>query len=292
MRADRAKILWANRFPAARNRRIVKEELIGYFEADEIGYALNVSFPEQDDASPRGGGSPRFVTTHWSMVLQASDGDPAIAKAALTRLCQAYWFPLYAYARRRGRSPDDSQDLTQEFFSRIIEKSWLSGLTPEGGRFRSFLLTAFNRFMANEYDRQTAQKRGGGQPIISLDQAEAEQRYQIEPFTNETPERIFERRWALAVLDQALRLLGDEAQTAGKKKHFEVLQTFLSREPGVGDYEKAAAQLEMSPGAIATAVFRLRQRYRDLLRRCVADTITAHVDVDEEMRHLQSALRD
>ena len=226
------------------------------------------------------------------MVLQASHSDPAVARAALTRLCQAYWFPLYAYARRRGHNPDDAPDLTQEFFARLIEKEWLAGLKPEGGRFRSFLLTAFNRFLANEIDRQTALKRGGGQQVISLDQVEAEHRYTLEPFTNETPEKIFERRWALAVLDQALNRLSDEARSAGKQKNFDVLHPFLSREPSPGDYERAAAELGFTSGAVATSVFRLRQRYRELLRACVADTVSTPSQAEEEMRHLLAALRD
>jgi RNA polymerase sigma factor (sigma-70 family) len=255
-----------------------------------MGYDSAVSVPEPDHRP--WGGSPRFVTTRWSMVLQAGHDDPAVARAALSRLCQAYWFPLYAYARRRGQKPDDAQDSTQEFFTRLIEKGWLSGLTPEGGRFRSFLLTAFNRFLANEHDRQTALRRGGGQPLVSLDQAEAEHRYSTEPVTNETPEKIFERRWALAVLDQALRLLGEEAKAAGKGKLFDVLNPFLSRDPAPGEYERAAAQLGSTPGAVATAVFRLRQRYRDMVRKCVADTIADLGNVDEEMRHLFAALRE
>jgi RNA polymerase sigma-70 factor (ECF subfamily) len=237
-------------------------------------------------------GSPRFVTTHWSVVLDARADDTAVAKAALTRLCQAYWFPLYAYARRRGHEAEDAKDLTQEFFARMIEKEWLTGLKPEGGRFRSFLLTAFNRFLANEYDRQTALKRGGRTPAISLDQAEAEHRYAMEPVSNETPERIFERRWAWAVLDQAWSRLAEDARAAGKAKHFDALQAFLSREPGPGEYETAAQQLGMSAGSVAINVFRLRRRYRELLRACVADTVAQASDADEEMRHLLAALRD
>jgi RNA polymerase sigma-70 factor (ECF subfamily) len=232
------------------------------------------------------------VTTHWSCVLQASHDEPSVARAALSRLCQTYWFPLYAYARRRGQSPENAQDLTQEFFSRLIEKGWLAGIKPEGGRFRSFLLTAFNRFLANEYDRQTALKRGGGQQFISLDHVDAEHRYTLEPVTNETPEKIFERRWALAVLDQAMGRLADEARAAGKVRHYEVLNPFLSREPVSGDYETAAAELNTSAGAIATAVFRLRQRYRELLRSCVADTVATPEETEEELRHLLAALRD
>jgi RNA polymerase sigma factor (sigma-70 family) len=248
-----------------------------------------VSLSETNPAGEKNAAA-RFATTHWSMVLQASHADPNLARAALTRLCQAYWFPLYAFARRRGSSPEDAKDLTQEFFARMIEKEWLAGLSPEGGRFRAFLLTAFNRFLANEHDRKTALKRGGGQLVLSLNQAEAEQRYALEPFTTETPEKIFERRWALAVLDQALMRLEEETRLTGKAKHFAVLQTFLSREPDPGEYDQAAVDLGIRPGAVATAVFRLRQRYRELLRACVADTLANPGQADEEMRHLQAAL--
>jgi RNA polymerase sigma-70 factor (ECF subfamily) len=234
--------------------------------------------------------STSFNTTHWSAVLQAGGNDPTAAKAALTQLCRAYWFPLYAYARRRGHNPEDAQDLTQEFFARLIEKDWLTDIKPHGGRFRSFLLTAFNRLLANEYDRRTAAKRGGGQSVVSLNQADAEQRYACEPITSETPEKAFERRWALAMLDQALSRLGEEARVAGKVQHFEILSPFLSREPSPGDYDAAAARLKMSSGAVAAAVYRLRQRYREVLRASVADTVAASAEVDDELRHLLAAL--
>lgn len=236
-------------------------------------------------------GGQRFVTTQWSIVLHASDDDPAVAESALTRLCQGYWIPLYAYARRRGHGPDDAQDLTQEFFARVIEKRWLAGVKRDGGRFRSFLLTAFTRFMANEYDRQRAAKRGGGRPLLSLDQLQAEASYAADLQTDETPERVFERRWAWAILEQALACLGQELRTAGKGRHFDLLEAFLSREPEPGEYDAAGQKLQMSPGAIAAAVFRLRQRYREHLRNCVTDTVATAAEADEELRHLLQALR-
>jgi len=235
--------------------------------------------------------SQRFVTTHWSVVLQAKDNDPSVAKAALAELFQAYWFPLYAYARRRGHGPEEAQDLTQEFFARLIEKTWLSGIKPYGGRFRSFLLTAFNRFLANEYDRNNAARRGGGQKFISLDQVYAEELYFQEPYTDETPEKIFDRRWALTLLDQALVRLRQAAHDAGKEQHFQLLSPFLSREPLAGEYEAVGASLGLSSSALAAAVFRLRRQYREVLRACVAETLDNPMDVNEEMRHFMAALQ-
>jgi len=244
----------------------------------------------ENNANGEMAASQRFVTTHWSVVLQASNNDPSIAKAALAELFQAYWFPLYAYARRRGNDPDEAGDLTQEFFARLIEKTWLSGIKPCGGRFRSFLLTAFNRFLANEYHRQNAARRGGGYTIVSLDQVDAEERYLQEPYTNETPEKIFERRWALALLDQSLVRLNQEARAAGKERQFQSLQPFLSREPSRGEYDAVGVSLGLSASAVAAAVCRLRRQYRQMLRACVAETLDNPEELNEEMQHLMAAL--
>jgi len=209
----------------------------------------------------------------------------------MEQLCQTYWYPLYAYVRRRGHAGEDAQDLTQEFFTRLLEKNWLAEIEPEGGRFRAFLLTALNRFLANEYDRSRAAKRGGGRQIISLDQERAEERYLNEPTTAETPERIFERRWALAVLDQALSKLRDEACATGKSRPFALLNSFLSREADPGEYASVAGQLGVTAGAVGVAVHRLRQRYRELVRETIGNTLADATHIDEEMRHLFAALR-
>ena len=234
-------------------------------------------------------GSPQFQTTQWSLVLTATREGVA-QSGALEQLCRAYWYPLYAYIRRRGNAAPDAQDLTQEFFARLLEKNWLSDIQPNTGRFRSFLLTAVNRFLANEYDRARAAKRGGGAQPFSLDQAEAEERYAMEPADLETPERIFDRRWALTVLDQALNRLRTEVLAAGKGRQFELFSPFLSREAEPGEYSSLAQKLELTPGAVGVAVHRLRQRYREILRVEVAGTVSDVAQVDVELQSLFSAL--
>ncbi len=233
----------------------------------------------------------RFLTTEWSIVLTASQPGETQVKA-LEELCRTYWYPLYCYVRRRGHSPEDAQDLTQEFFARLLEKNWLSEIKPEGGRFRSFLLTALSRFLANAYDRATAVKRGGGREILSLDQAAAEERYAAEPKTNETPERLFEKRWAWTVLDLALNCLRTECTSSGKDRPFELLHPFLSREATAGEYSTVAETLAMSPGAVGVAVHRLRHRYRELVREQIAATLGDRTRVEEEMNYLVSLLRE
>jgi RNA polymerase sigma-70 factor (ECF subfamily) len=236
-------------------------------------------------------GAAVFATTHWSVVLAAGQSGSEQQAAALEKLCRAYWYPLYAYVRRRGHGPEDAQDLTQEFFLRLIEKNWLTGVAPEGARFRSYMLTMVKGFLANAYDRAQAAKRGGGRVIVPLDPQQAEERFSNEPATTETPEIVFERRWALAVLEEALNRLRAAAGAADKARHFEQLNPFLSREPDEGEYAGIAAQLGMSAGAVGVAVHRLRQRYRETLRATVADTLANPGQVDEELGHIFAALR-
>jgi RNA polymerase sigma-70 factor (ECF subfamily) len=202
-----------------------------------------------------------FATTHWSVVLSAGHESSPDAKDALEQLCRTYWYPLYAYIRRRGNGPEDAQDLTQGFFARLLEKQWLDGIEKNGSRFRSFLLSALNGYLADQYDRAVAAKRGGGQKLLSLDAAEGERRYLLEPATNETPEKIFDRRWALTVLDRALARLKEETAVAGKARHFELLDQFIPREPEAGEYAAMATDLGVSAGAIGVSVHRLRRRY-------------------------------
>ena len=236
-------------------------------------------------------GAAVFATTHWSVVLAAGQSGSEQQAAALEKLCRAYWYPLYAYVRRRGHGPEDAQDLTQEFFLRLIEKNWLNGVAPEGARFRSYMLTMVKGFLANAYDRAQAAKRGGGRVIVPLNPQQAEERFSNEPATTETPEIVFERRWALAVLEEALHRLRAAAGAADKARHFEQLNPFLSREPDEGEYAGIAAQLGMSAGAVGVAVHRLRQRYRETLRATVADTLANPGQVDEELGHIFAALR-
>jgi RNA polymerase sigma factor (sigma-70 family) len=234
---------------------------------------------------------PVFATTHWSVVLAAGQSGSEAQAAALEKLCRAYWYPLYAYVRRRGHGPDDAQDLTQEFFLKLIEKNWLGRVSSEGAKFRSYMLTMVKGFLANAHDRAQAAKRGGGQIIVPLDVDEAEQRFSHEPATTETPEHVFERRWALAVLDEALKRLRTAAEVSGKRDQFQRLHPFLSREPEQGEYDRMAMELGMSAGAVGVAVHRLRQKYREALRETVADTLTDPSKVDEELRHVFAALR-
>jgi RNA polymerase sigma factor (sigma-70 family) len=248
-----------------------------------------VKTPESEildfDRMPR-----QFVTTQWRTVLAAA-GSGEQQDQALEQLCRTYWYPLYAFVRRRGNGPEDAQDLTQEFFARLLEKKWLEGITPDAGRFRSFLLTALTRFLANAYDYKQAKRRGGGKQIISLDQAAAEARYSAEPVTTETPEMVFERRWALTLLDQAMQRLRQETASSGKTRLFELLSPFLSREATAGEYAAIAQELGVSPGAVGVSVHRLRHRYRALVEDEVGSTVSDPAQLQEEMRHLFAALR-
>ncbi len=229
-----------------------------------------------------------FTTTHWSVVLAAKQGDSPQAVAALEQLCRTYWYPLYASVRRRGYSPEDAQDLTQEFFARLLSTHALGTVHPNKGRFRSFLLASLNHFLANERDKARTLKRGGGQTVISLDAAET--RYRAEPSEGMSPERIFERQWALALLAQVAARLREDYHTAGKGPLFDALQIYLSGEKGVPPYRETADQLGLSLDALKKAVERLRRRYGELLREEIAHTVSKPAEVDEEIRYLRIVL--
>jgi RNA polymerase sigma-70 factor (ECF subfamily) len=219
------------------------------------------------------------------MVLAASTGSPA----ELAALCGGYWPPLYAYLRRRGYSVEDAQDLTQGYFSRLLEKGYLEHADAARGRFRSFLLTSLKNFIANEWHREHAQKRGGDTPVLTLeDAARAEQLYAAAP--DLSPERIYERNWALAVLNRATAALAAEFLAAGKQQVFDGLKQFLTGDAGELKYSQAAAALGMSEGAARVAVYRMRGRFRDLLRAEIGRTVSAPEEIDEELRFLLSAL--
>jgi DNA-directed RNA polymerase specialized sigma24 family protein len=228
----------------------------------------------------------QFATTHWSAVLAAGDGDSSVSSAALERLCRTYWYPLYAFVRRKGHVPDDAQDLTQTFFERLIEKRFLKDVAPERGLFRSFLLAALTHFLANEWDRVKAAKRGGGFQLISLDSSTLEERYGADASSEESPERHFDRLWANAVMDHALELLEQEYRAADKAAQFEGLADFLSRPPNPGEYAAVGEQLGLNNHAVAVAVGRLRERYRALVRAEIADTVDSPAEVDAELRYL------
>ncbi len=230
-----------------------------------------------------------FATTHWSLVLAARDRAEPGARDALASLCALYWYPLYAYVRRRGHGPDDSHDLTQEFFGRLLEKDFLANVDRGKGKFRSFLLAACTHFLANERDRVRAKKRGGGRAIVSLDATDAEGRYRTEPADDLTPEKLFERRWALALLQQVMGRLRAEFEAKGKDRLFDRLRGFLVGDKG-GGYRRAADELGLSEGAVKVAVHRLRQRYRELLHEEIGRTVTAPEEVEEEIRALFTAL--
>jgi len=236
-------------------------------------------------------GDPHFHTTHWSLIVAAAGHEDEASKAALADLCQAYWYPLYAFLRRRGTSAEDARDLTQGFFATLLEKDYLADADPDRGRFRSFLLTALSRFAAKEHDRAAAQKRGGHKQILSIDFREGERRYQHEPADNWTPERIFERRWALTLLDRTLARLRQEHADTGKLTQFEGLKVFLTGDSGAPPLRQVAEQLGLTEGAVKVAIHRLRQKYRELLRSEIAQTVAAKDDVDDELSLLLAALR-
>jgi RNA polymerase sigma factor (sigma-70 family) len=230
-----------------------------------------------------------FVTTHWSVVLTAAHRDTPRARAALESLCRAYWHPLYAYVRRRGYSPEDAQDLTQEFFARLLERNAVASVAPEKGRFRSFLLASLNHFLADEWDKARAQKRGGGK-VIPFDWQSAETRLGEIPVENFTPEKAFEHRWAITLLEQVYQRLGGEYHARGKAALFETLRVALAGKSDAAPYAELARKLNMSAGAVKVAVHRLRQRYRQLLRDEIANTVEHPDEVEAEMRHLFAVL--
>ena len=231
--------------------------------------------------------SPRqvFVTTHWSVVLTAGRNDTTRARAALENLCQTYWHPLYAYVRRRGHSSEDAQDLTQAFFARLLERNAVAAVAPEKGRFRSFLLASLNHFLSDEWDKARAQKRGGGK-VISLDLQSAETRLGEIPVENFTPEKAFEHRWAITLLEQVYQRLGEEYRAEGKGTLFNALRATLAGASDAAPYAELARQLDMTEGAVKVAVHRLRQRYRGLLRDTIADTVSGPDEVEDELRYL------
>ncbi|HLX44803.1 MAG TPA: sigma-70 family RNA polymerase sigma factor [Bryobacteraceae bacterium] len=233
-------------------------------------------------------GQSQFPTTRWTLVVAAGDPHRKEARSALVSLCENYWYPLYVFLRRRGYPVDQAQDLTQEFFMRVLEGRYLDRADPEKGRFRSFILTSLKFFVADQEDRQRALKRGGG-AVVSLEFSSGEERYQREPAHDETPERIFERRWALSVLDRVVERLRSEFVSHGRPEHFERLKVFLL---GQSDAPHATLAREMntSEGAIKVAVHRLRKRYRELFRQEIADTVADPADVESELRYLAAVL--
>ena len=231
-----------------------------------------------------------FATTHWSIVLEAGRGKAEEADVALAELCHKYWLPLYAYVRRRVHDTNEAQDLTQEFFTRLLEKDLLAQAAPDRGRFRSFLLTAMQNFLTNEWRKAQATKRGGGQRTFSLDFTASDSKLSFEPGHDWTAERIFERNWCITLLDHVLTRLRDEYNATGKEKLFAVLRPFISSNRQEGSFAELAEQLEMTEGAAKVAAHRLRKRYRELLRSELAQTVADPADVDAEIAWLFQAL--
>jgi RNA polymerase sigma factor (sigma-70 family) len=237
---------------------------------------------------PDSAGAGGFVTTHWSAVRRAGQPDSAAAQDGLSELCQTYWYPLYGFIRRQGRAPHEAEDLTQEFFARLLEKNYVADARQEKGKFRTFLLTALKRFLANEWDRQHAQKRGGFQTTIAMDQALAESRFNAELAHDLQPDVLFERQWAITLLDRVMAQLKEEYLGSGRAKLFEHLQSCLIKEETAQPYAKIADELSLTEAAVKTAVHRLRARYRDILRLEIGKTVSTPEEVETELRHLFS----
>jgi RNA polymerase sigma factor (sigma-70 family) len=241
---------------------------------------------ESRENPPQERASNAFMTTRWSLVIAAGGEESGLSRRALEALCRAYWYPLYAFARREGRGREDAEDLVQGFFVRCIEKDYLAAADGGKGRFRSFLLIAFKRYMAKEHGRARATKRGGGRTPLALDALTAEHRYALEPAETWSADRLYERRWALTLLERVLGRVEDEQTEAGKSTHFEALREFLVAGGRGTPYAELAAGLGMTEGAVKVAVHRLRARYREILNEEIADTVATPDEIEDERRHL------
>ncbi len=246
----------------------------------------NVAVPME---SHRPGGEGRggvFATTHWSVVLAAADPNEPRAAAALEELCRGYWYPLYAYVRRCGYNHQDAQDLTQGYFLQLLEHKYVARANPNRGRFRSFLLAGMNHYLSDQHDRATAKKRGGGQVTLSADADAAAARYRLEPVDDQSPDKLFERRWASTLLERVLARLEQDFREAGKVELFQRLRLFLVAGRSEETYAETAVRLGMTTEAVKKAVHRLRQRYYKLFREEIAQTVADRAEIEDEMRHL------
>jgi DNA-directed RNA polymerase specialized sigma24 family protein len=234
--------------------------------------------------------SPSFATTHWSVVMLAGEGVSPQSSAALERLCRTYWYPLYSFIRRKGYREQDAEDLTQQFFTTLLERRDFDRVAPHKGKFRTFLLTSLTHFLSNERDRAQAVKRGSGQALISLDELRANPGYRDEPACDLAPDKLFDLRWATTVLKQALEQLRADSTRAGKGEQFDQLKKYLTDEPAAGEYAALAASLGMTSQSLAVAVHRLRVRYREFVRAEVLQTVSSPLELEEELRHLYAVL--
>jgi RNA polymerase sigma-70 factor (ECF subfamily) len=245
--------------------------------------------PENEPVAADTGGSRQravFVTTHWSVVLSARDKDSPRSVEALEALCRSYWYPLYAFVRRQGRGPHDAQDLTQGFFARLLEKDYLKSADCEKGKFRTFLLVALKRYLADEWHRQHAQKRGGFAPVVSIDQELAESRFAGELAHQLQPDVLFDRQWAVTLIEHVMTRLQEEYLASGRAKLFEYLRGCLAKDESALPYAEIAARLNLTEPAVKMAVHRLRARYRELLREEIGGTVSSPAEIEEEIRHL------
>jgi RNA polymerase sigma factor (sigma-70 family) len=245
---------------------------------------------DKDKNKSMASGDGRFATTHWSIVQAAGHPSSSRYKSSLETLCKTYWYPLYAYLRRHGYNADEAGDHTQGFFARIMEKRSIGSADPERGKFRSFLLTSLKNFISDEYARSQALKRGGGKNIFSLDFALAEGRYCLEPKDEMSPEKLFERSWAITMLKNTLDRLSGEYKSERKKKLFGHLKVYLTADKQTSAYNDIAEKLQMTEGAVKVAVHRLRKRYRELLKEEIAQTVSSQESIDEEINELFKAL--
>lgn len=245
-----------------------------------------------DELEPPDWSGQHFVTTHWSAILTAAHKDRAQAAEALEQICRAYWYPVYAYIRRKGWNSDQARDLTQGFFARLLEKDYLAGVQPGIGRFRWFLLSAVKRFLSNERQHALAQKRGGRAFHVPFDGEKAEDRYGLETADHLTPDKLYDRAWAVNLIESAGRSLEEECVLEGKAELFNQLRDCLGGEKGHESYAEIGKQLHMSEGAVKVAVHRLRRRYREIVRGLIGQTVTTRTEVEEELRDLLAAFSE
>jgi RNA polymerase sigma-70 factor (ECF subfamily) len=231
-------------------------------------------------------GPANFVTTHWSAVVRAAHPDSAEAQAALGELCRNYWYPLYTFVRRQGHGPHDAEDLTQEFFARLLEKNFVAEAHSEKGRFRTFLLTALKRFLANQWDRQHARKRGGFQTVVPIDADLAESRLRADPAHEAAPDELYERQWAMTLLDQVMARLQEEYASTDRSALFEQLRGCLTQDDSARPYAEIASQLRLTEAAVKMSMHRLRSRYREVLRSEIGKTVSSPEEVEDEISHL------
>lgn len=236
--------------------------------------------------------SAQFRTTHWSVVLAAGGQSSESSEHALELLCRNYWYPLYAYVRRQGHDPEDAGDLTQEFFARLLAKNYLGLATRERGRFRTFLLSSVRNFLVNDWRRNHRQKRGGVHEVLSLDQITAEEKFGAEPADVLDPEKVYEKQWAATLLENVLGKLRADYAGMARETLFDALKDYLWGERNLASYAELAVALSLSEGAVKVAIHRLRQRYRELLRAEIANTVADESEVDEELRHLIAVISE